>query len=254
MVKNYVISLQFIHALSTVGKRSILHVTGDPWTMPKSRSVHANVIRDSCADRRHLLQSSKASLKVANQRLQLKVVALDRALLAVKHDRRVISHITTNDDKVKFYTGLPSCAVFHFLLECMQPKVEEVHHATGETELGRIMNLNNYEEQFLTVLMRLHLGLLTVDVAQRFEVFPATISRVFTTWTRILAAGMKVIFPWSSEQWIQAWALASFKKYQNTHIIIDYTNFLYKDHHHSRGITGVFTLQASQYIQDANLN
>ena len=52
---------------------------------------------------------------------------LERTLLVVKSDRRWVSDITTNDDKIRFYTGLgiPSCVVFRSLLEYMQPKVEE---------------------------------------------------------------------------------------------------------------------------------
>ena len=168
-----------------------------------------------------VLLPEEVDLKVVNQHLQQKVVELERTLLVVKPDRRWVSDITTNDGKIRFYTGLPSCAVFRSLLEYMQPKVEEVHR---KTELGRKMKLT-YAEQFLAMLMRLCLGLLTVDVAHRFEVSPATISRLFTTWITILAAEMKVIFPWPSKQRIQAWTPSSFKKYRNTRIIIDCTEF-----------------------------
>ena len=77
----------------------------------------------------------------------------------------------------------------------------------------------------LAVLMRLRVGLLTVDVAHRFAVSPATIPRLFTTWITMLAAEMKVIYPWPSKQRIQAWTPLSFKKYLNTRIIIDCTEF-----------------------------
>ena len=168
-----------------------------------------------------VLLPDEVDLKVVNQHLQQKVVELERTLLVVKPDRRWVSDITTNDGKIRFYTGLPSCAVFRSLLKYMQPKVEEVHH---KTELGRKKKLT-YAEQFLAVLMQLCLGLLTVDVVHRFEVSPATISRLFTTWITILAAEMKVIFPWPSKQRIQAWTPSSFKKYCNTCIIIDCTKF-----------------------------
>ena len=96
-----------------------------------------------------VLLPDEVDLKVVNQHLQQKVVELGRTWLVVKHDRRWVSDITTNDGKIRFYTSLPSCAVFHSLLEYTQPKVEEVHH---KTELGRKMKLT-YAERFLAVLM-----------------------------------------------------------------------------------------------------
>ena len=69
-----------------------------------------------------VLLPNEVDLKVVNQHLQQKVVELERTLLVVKPDRRWVSDITTNNDQIRFYTGLPSCAVFCFLLEYMQPK------------------------------------------------------------------------------------------------------------------------------------
>lgn len=109
------------------------------------------------------------------------------ALLAVKPDRKAVSDIAVNDDKIRCYTGLASHAVFHSLLECMQPKVEVAHSTHSEPEIGRKMKLT-CEEQFVTVLIQLSLGLLTVDIAQRFKVSPAIIFRVFSTRIRISAA------------------------------------------------------------------
>ena len=113
----------------------------------------------------------------------------------------MVSDIAANDDKIRCYTGLASHAVFHSLLECMQPKVEVAHSTHSEPEIGRKMKLT-CEEQFVTVtvLIQLSLGLLTVDIAQRFKVSPAIIFRVFSTWIRISAAALKVIFPWPSKQ------------------------------------------------------
>jgi len=80
------------------------------------------------------------------------VVELEWTLLGVKPDSRWVSDITTNDGKIRFYTGLPSCAVFRSLLEYMQTKVEGVYRAPVGTELGRKMKLT-YAEHFLAVLM-----------------------------------------------------------------------------------------------------
>ena len=147
-----------------------------------------------------ILQPSEPNLKVVNQQFQL-VVALEKALLVVKPYRKVVSDIAANDDKIRCYTGLASHAVFHSLLECMQPKVEVAHSTHSEPEIGRKMKLT-CEEQLVTVtvLIQLSLGLLTVDITQRLKVSPAMLFRVFSTRIRISAAALKVIFPWPSKQ------------------------------------------------------
>ena len=103
-----------------------------------------------------ILQPSEPNLKVVNQQFQL-VVALEKALLAVKPYRKVVSDIAANDDKIRCYTGLASHAVFHSLLECMQPKVEVAHSTHSEPEIGRKMKLT-CEEQFVTVTVLIQLS------------------------------------------------------------------------------------------------
>ena len=49
-------------------------------------------------------------------------------------------------------------------------------------------------EEFLSVLMRLWLGLVVEDVADRFQISVGTCSKVFHTWIRVTAQEMKVIF------------------------------------------------------------
>ena len=93
-----------------------------------------------------------------------------------------------------------------------------------------------FEEEFLAVLMRFHLGLLLEGIAKRFEVRPSTISRLFATWIRILAVEliMKSIFPWPSKEQIKAKLPGSFRRYPNTRIVIDCSDSIYKGLHHYR--------------------
>ena len=71
--------------------------------------------------------------------------------------------------------------------------------------------------------MRLRLGLLVEDVADRFQVSSTTMSRLFNTWILFLARELPLLFPWPSQQMIQRHASPDFATYPNTRIIIDCT-------------------------------
>ena len=53
-------------------------------------------------------------------------------------------------------------------------------------------------DEFLLVFMRLRLGLLEQDLAQRFCVSVSTVSRVLITWYNVLAANLKHLIVWPS--------------------------------------------------------
>ena len=73
--------------------------------------------------------------------------------------------------------------------------------------------------------MRLRLGLLVKFAADQFGISPATMSKIFTTWFKVMARAMKVIFPWPSREQVRAVTLKRFASYPNTRIIIDCTEF-----------------------------
>ena len=81
----------------------------------------------------------------------------------VKTKGQMVSVIRGDDDSTKFYTGrCHMMYVFTALLEYMQPLVEKLHQTSSGTE-GRKRSLM-YEEELLAILMRLHLGLLFLDL------------------------------------------------------------------------------------------
>ena len=141
----------------------------------------------------------------------------------------VLENIKDNDKKVKFYTGLPTYLVFMSLFEYLQPKVQQARAGLTRVPVehqgkGRKHILQPIEE-YLAVLMRLRLGLLLEDTADRFGVSISTMGRVFTLWVNVASAQMPVIFPWPSRQQIQATTPKQFLPYPNTRIIIDCTEF-----------------------------
>ena len=86
-------------------------------------------------------------------------------------------------------------------------------------------NVLYHHQEFVAVLMRLRLGLLLEDAADRFAISPATMSKIFTTWIKVMSKTMKVIFPWPCREQVRAVTSERFLPYPNTRVIIDCTEF-----------------------------
>lgn len=162
------------------------------------------LLKEMLADNQKLLST------IISQKIQL-----DQAKLKSTSPLVLIN----NDSKTKFYTGLPSRAVFILLCNYLQTFVD------GPNDGSRMKKKLSAEEEFLSVLMRLRLGLLVEDVADRFGVSCSTYSRIFVTWIQVLAVNLKKIFPWPSKELVASHTPAAFKKYPNTRVIIDCTEF-----------------------------
>ena len=91
-----------------------------------------------------------------------------------------IRTIEGNDDRTKFYTGLPSWAVFlHLFLFLAAP-------ASSSCKLS-------LEDEIYIALLRLRLGLLWEDIALRFDVTPSVVSRVFQKWLDLMYVHMSFL-------------------------------------------------------------
>ena len=108
-----------------------------------------------------------------NQELSVEAAALQEELEFLKHS-------LPKSPKTKFYTGLPTyevlTALFHYLetqvLSLRQKDVESKTVARGRKRKLSLM------EEFVAVLMRLRLGLLLEDAADRFAIPPTTMSKI----------------------------------------------------------------------------
>lgn len=92
--------------------------------------------------------------------------------------------LTIEDIKqdISFYTGLPNKETFYLLFEHLSVYYKcEVSDVLG----GRPRKLREVDE-FLMVLMRLRLGLLIQDLAQRFNISPSTCSKIFNEWLNLM--------------------------------------------------------------------
>ena len=149
----------------------------------------------------------------------------------------MLNLIETKNGKTRFYTGLPNYEVFQALVTYFEPKVIRARSWQGrrtrdddnDTEMVRRSKLSVAEE-LLAVLMRLRLGLLLQDIADRFNVSASTMSRIFTTWLRLLSVELQQMFPWPTRDLVTLCTPKQFTKYPNTRVIIDARNSIFNSH------------------------
>ena len=142
------------------------------------------------------------------------------------------SHWIKEDDKcTRFYTGLPTYAVFILLCNFLRGKAENLKAWQGEKTTTPATNVRvgprpwknmSVENQFFSVLVRLRLGVSGADVAARFGMPEGSYSRLFSTWIMFLAKEFKLLFPWPSRDRVHKFMPACFKtKFPTTQVIID---------------------------------
>ncbi len=80
------------------------------------------------------------------------------------------------------------------------------------------------EDQILLVLMKLRLGLLHLDLAERFDVSSATVSKIYRLWVPTLATYLEQLIIWPERGVIRQSMPASFRrKFRDCICIIDCT-------------------------------
>ena len=148
-----------------------------------------------------------------------------------------IDSVLKSDKKVKFYTGIPSVKVFMTIFTYIVSTFKQITYWKGPSRVvanplpnKRTKNrfhtrsLSKKEELILT-MMKLRLGILNQDLADRFGISMTCVTNIITTWVRILAqiVGSLVFNP--SKEVVKANLPPSFKnpKYTNTRHIIDCT-------------------------------
>ena len=95
------------------------------------------------------------------------------------------------DDKVRFYTGLPSFEILMVAFEHVSP------HVTRKTQ-----SLSRFQE-FVMVLMKLRLNLPLQDLAYRFMVSVPTVSRIFSSWMVVMDTRLFPLVSWPDRE--QLW-------------------------------------------------
>ena len=112
----------------------------------------------------------------------------------------VLKNILQHDEKVMFYTGIPKLSTFFNLYIfvslyvawkwCSAKSTNKPSKKLIKSNLnkkrGPVCKLTKHDE-FLITLMKIRLGLLKEDIADRFKVSGTLISKSFNTWVRATA-------------------------------------------------------------------
>ena len=93
-----------------------------------------------------------------------------------------------SDDKVLFYTGLPSYEILMVVLEHVSPFVAR-----------KTLSLDRFQE-FVMVLMKLRLNVPLQDLAYRFKVSQPTVSRIFSSWLVVMDNRLSPLVSWPERE------------------------------------------------------
>ncbi|KAK7893343.1 hypothetical protein WMY93_022495 [Mugilogobius chulae] len=94
-----------------------------------------------------------------------------------------------NDERVKFYTGLPNFMMLMSLFSCVKDHIKNPPRS----------KLKPFQK-FILVLMKLRLNLHVQDIAHRFNIAPSTVSKCFIAVLDVMYWRMKRIIQWPERE------------------------------------------------------
>lgn len=145
-----------------------------------------------------------------------------------------LENIKDDNNLMKFYTGFTDYTMLMaFYNEVLESDAMFMRQWSGrrskseydDVKVGKSCKLP-LKEQFFMTLVRLRLGLLEFDIATRFGITQASVSRITNTWINLMYHNLKSIETFPSWHIVKKYMPEAFKKeYPNTRIIIDATEF-----------------------------
>jgi hypothetical protein len=146
-----------------------------------------------------------------------------------------IHSIQHSDHLVKVHTGLPSYSLFYWIFNEVKEPARNMKYYKGDQSL----NTKSYQEhntqkpgpkrklcledELLLTLMKLRLNLTLDFIASLFQVSPALVSTVISTWISLLALELKPLIHWPSPEQLTQYYPECFHQYGKVCAIIDCT-------------------------------
>ncbi|XP_067670755.1 uncharacterized protein [Haliotis asinina] len=147
--------------------------------------------------------------------------------------------VVKDDEHVRFYTGLPSCAVLLGIFNILVSKCSVLNYWNGNAAACKITNtsrchpgpsrkLTVYQE-FILTLVRLRQGFLQYFSADVFGISKSRVSQIFATWITFMSQTFDNVLKWPSKLQVKKYMPLSFKQvYPRTRAIIDCTEFFFQ--------------------------
>ena len=140
-----------------------------------------------------------------------------------------------SDAKMTFYIGFASITQFNAVFNLFEQYLTRVKYWRGPKRTTNASKVRRYfvkeskilshKNEFLLTLMRLRLGLLNEDIADRFGISPTICSNTFTTWIRLVSKVLgQALVNWLPREPIRQHLPESFKKikgYSKCSVILD---------------------------------
>ena len=159
---------------------------------------------EACNDKNTLLDSYRKKVESLNkekQDLKAQIAKMGEEIksskLTILGQKPFSTKFIKKDADMKFYTGIQSIKMFNAIFQLLKPYIPDLNFWKGEkhvlshklqTKMIKKTMKVAPKDQFLLVLMRLGLGLLTHDLAHRFNISVCTFSKIFATWIKFLSS------------------------------------------------------------------
>ena len=176
----------------------------------------------------------KSSLQM-NSTLTSKVTRLQKQVDACSCEKKIHEKLLKTDKDAIFYTGMPNLKLFNSIHNLVSNKVRRKwkgglafksnivrNFKKSPKKFGPQSKLSSKDELLMT-LMKLRLGSLEKDLADRFGVSITLVSQIFATWTRALAMELGPLVYVPDMGTINATKPKQFKELPKLHSIADGT-------------------------------
>lgn len=176
-----------------------------------------------------IISYNKKLQRLTKENRRLKRETLLRANTKVAFSYTMIK----TDKKMNFYTGLSSIKLFEGLFLLLKPYLSRLTYWRGTKRSKKEIKCRTFKKstqkklsprnEFLSVLMRLRLGILNEDLADRFGISTTTCSDTFKTWIRFLNESIGVLVAWLPKEAIMENMPKVYKKagHSNLRVVID---------------------------------
>ena len=154
----------------------------------------------------------KSSSKYILPEVEVAVVPVPREICT---KRMSWDQIKSNNRWIKFYTGIPTSKLFMFIANLLRSKHQKLHYYNGSSSSddkvrkyqkspvklfcqkkpgpSRMLSL---EDEILMTLMRIRLDSPLEDLSFRFQMSPANVSKIITTFLAFLSLELEPIIYW----------------------------------------------------------